>query len=136
MSTSGDKTFTLKPKTGATAGMAKQTKVAESARSVNVGKALLTGSALYEEAALRRRTLMSRMKKNSIALLSAAPQRTRSHDTEYTYRQDSDFYYLSGFTEDDAVLALIPGRTQGEVVLFCQPKDKLKEISLKKNYVL
>jgi Xaa-Pro aminopeptidase len=128
MSTSGDKTFTLKPKTGATAGMAKQTKVAESARSANVGKALLTGSALYEEAALRRRTLMSRMKKNSIALLSAAPQRTRSHDTEYTYRQDSDFYYLSGFTEDDAVLALIPGRTQGEVVLFCQPKDKLKEL--------
>jgi Xaa-Pro aminopeptidase len=83
---------------------------------------------LYQEAARRRRTLMSRMSKNSIALLSAAPQRTRSHDTEYPYRQNSDFYYLSGFVEDDAVLALIPGRQEGEVVLFCQPKDKTKEL--------
>lgn len=83
---------------------------------------------LYQEAASRRRALMSQMKKNSIALLSAAPQRTRSHDTEYVYRQNSDFYYLSGFVEDDAVLALIPGRREGEVVLFCQPKDKTKEL--------
>lgn len=89
---------------------------------------MLTAQGLYQEAAARRRKLMSAMKKNSIALLSAAPMRTRSHDTEYTYRQDSDFYYLTGFTEDDAVLALIPGRKQGEVVLFCQPKDKTKEL--------
>jgi Xaa-Pro aminopeptidase len=89
---------------------------------------LLAGQGLYLETASRRRTLMSQMKKHSIALLSAAPLRTRSHDTEYTYRQHSDFYYLTGFTEDNAVLALIPGRKQGEVVLFCQPKDKTKEL--------
>lgn len=88
----------------------------------------LAGEGLYQEAADRRRALMKQMKKHSIALLPAAPLRTRSHDTEYTYRQDSDFYYLTGFTEDDAVLALIPGRKQGEVVLFCQPKDKTKEL--------
>ncbi|TFH75410.1 Xaa-Pro aminopeptidase [Gammaproteobacteria bacterium LSUCC0112] len=108
--------------------MAKQTKVTKPVKSAYVEKSFLTGTALYQEAALRRRTLMSRMKKNSIALLSAAPQRTRSHDTEYPYRQDSDFYYLSAFTEDDAVLVLLPGREQGEVVLFCQPKDKTKEL--------
>jgi Xaa-Pro aminopeptidase len=82
----------------------------------------------YVQAKKRRRALMGKMGKKSIALLCAAPQRTRSNDTEYPYRQDSDFYYLTGFTEDDAVLALIPGRKQGEVVLFCQPKDKTKEL--------
>lgn len=84
--------------------------------------------ALYQEARKRRHRLMSALGKHSIALLSAAPLRTRSHDTEHPYRQDSDFYYLTGFTEDDAVLALIPGRAQGKVVLFCQPKDKTKEL--------
>ena len=87
-----------------------------------------TGADLYVQARKRRRALMGKLGKNSIALLSAAPQRTRSNDTEYPYRQDSDFYYLTGFTEDDAVLALIPGRKQGEVVMFCQPKDKTKEL--------
>ncbi len=68
------------------------------------------------------------MEPDSIALLCAAPQSTRSNDTEYLYRQNSDFYYLTGFVEHDAVLALIPGREQGEVVLFCQEKDKTREL--------
>lgn len=68
------------------------------------------------------------MEPDSIALLCAAPQSTRSNDTEYPYRQNSDFYYLTGFVEHDAVLALIPGREQGEVVLFCQEKDKTREL--------
>ena len=85
-------------------------------------------ASLYQEAAARRRALMAKMKKNSIAVLPAAPQRTRSNDTEYPYRQNSDFYYLTGFVEDDAVLVLIPGRAEGEVVVFCQPKDKTKEL--------
>lgn len=85
-------------------------------------------TSIYEEAARRRKELMQQMEPNSIALLSAAPQSTRSNDTEYPYRQNSDFYYLSGFVEHDALLALIPGREQGEVVLFCQEKDKLREL--------
>jgi Xaa-Pro aminopeptidase len=88
----------------------------------------IAGTDIHVQAKKRRRALMGKLGKKSIALLSAAPQRTRSNDTEYPYRQDSDFYYLTGFTEDDAVLALIPGRKQGEVVLFCQPKDKTKEL--------
>jgi Xaa-Pro aminopeptidase len=83
---------------------------------------------IHEEAARRRKELMQQMEPDSIALLCAAPQSTRSNDTEYLYRQNSDFYYLTGFVEHDAVLALIPGREQGEVVLFCQEKDKTREL--------
>ena len=72
-----------------------------------------------QEFARRRRNLMAHMEENSIAILSAAPERTRNRDVEYPYRQDSDFWYLSGFPEPGAVMALIPGREHGEFVLFC-----------------
>ena len=83
---------------------------------------------VWKEAAKRRNELMAQMEPNSIALLAAAPMSTRSNDTEYPYRQNSDFYYLTGFVEENAVLALIPGRSQGEVILFCQEKNKTKEL--------
>jgi len=83
---------------------------------------------IVKEANRRRKELMAQMEENSIALVAAAPQVTRSNDTEYPYRQNSDFYYLTGFEEDEAVLALIPGREQGEAVLFCQERDKTKEL--------
>lgn len=82
----------------------------------------------YDQARKRRRALLKQLPRHSVALLSAAAPRIRSHDTDYPYRQDSDFYYLSGFTEDNAVLVLIPGRAEGEVILFCQPKDKTREL--------
>jgi len=71
---------------------------------------------------------MAQMEPNSIALLATAPPRIRNNDAEYRYRQNSDFYYLTGFEEEDAVLALIPGRKQGEVVLFCQEKNPEREL--------
>ena len=58
----------------------------------------------------RRKNLMAMMEPNSIALVPAARECTRSRDTEYTFRQDSDFLYLTGFDEPDGVLVLIPGR--------------------------
>lgn len=76
----------------------------------------------------RRAALMKQLQPGSIALLAAAPERVRSRDVHHAYRQDSDFYYLSGFTEARALLALIPGREEGETVLFCQPKDPQKEL--------
>jgi Xaa-Pro aminopeptidase len=88
----------------------------------------ITQQLAWKEAAKRRKDLMAQMEPNSIALLSSAPASTRSNDTEYPYRQNSDFYYLTGFVEENAVLALIPGRSQGEVILFCQEKDKTKEL--------
>lgn len=82
----------------------------------------------YRDMKLRRKELMAQMEVNSIALISAATAKLRNGDAEYAYRQNSDFYYLSGLTEEDAVIALIPGRKQGEAVLFCQEKDKEKEL--------
>lgn len=88
----------------------------------------ITTTTLVAEAQRRRRELMDRMEPDSIALVSAAPRVTRSNDTEYPYRQNSDFFYLTGFEEPDAVLALIPGREQGEAVLFCQERDRTREL--------
>ena len=81
-----------------------------------------------KEFAERRRQLMAMMEPNSIAIVPAAPSRTRSRDTDYPYRQDSDFYYLSGFPEPEAVLVLIPGRDHGEYVLFCRERNREMEI--------
>ena len=56
-------------------------------------------------------------------LVAAAPERMRNADAAWPYRQDSDFHYLTGFPESDAVLALLPGRAHGEAVLFCRERD-------------
>jgi Xaa-Pro aminopeptidase len=79
------------------------------------------------EFARRRKELMTMIGKGSIAIVPAAPERTRSRDTLYPYRQDSDFHYLCGFPEPEAVLVLIPGRTQGQCVLFCRERDRERE---------
>lgn len=80
------------------------------------------------EFARRRQQLMDAMVPGSIAILPAAVEVTRNRDVEYPFRQDSDFWYLTGFPEPDAVMALIPGRPQGEYVLFCRDKEKAQEI--------
>ena len=64
---------------------------------------------------------------DGIAVLPSAPVRRRSRDVEYRYRQDSDFYYLTGFAEPDSVAILAPGRENGEYVVFCRERDPLKE---------
>lgn len=76
----------------------------------------------------RRQALMALMAPGSIALVPAAPVRLRNRDTEYLFRQDSDFHYLTGFGEPDAVLVLSPGREHGEVVLFCRERDPRAEL--------
>lgn len=80
------------------------------------------------EFARRRKALMARMAPNSIAILPAAKEKTRSRDTEYPFRQDSDVHYLSGFDEPEVVLVLMPGHEHGEFVTFCRERDKTKEI--------
>ncbi|HZF96781.1 MAG TPA: aminopeptidase P N-terminal domain-containing protein [Pseudoxanthomonas sp.] len=79
------------------------------------------------EFARRRRQLMRMAANDAILVLPAAPERIRSHDTHYPYRQDSDFWYLSGFPEPEAVLVLIPGRKHGEALLFCRERDPERE---------
>lgn len=75
----------------------------------------------------RRRKLMKLMGSNSIAILPSASEVTRSRDTDFQFRQNSDFHYLSGYPEPDSVLVLIPGREQGEYIIFCREKDKKME---------
>lgn len=80
-----------------------------------------------KEFARRRRQLMRMMGEGAIAVLPAAPVRLRNRDADYRYRQDSDFLYLTGFPEPEAVAVLIPGRPQGEYVLFCRERNPAME---------
>lgn len=77
--------------------------------------------------AKRRKKLMEFMGENAIAIIASAPERIRSNDCDYPYRQNSDFYYLTGFEEPEAIAVLIPGRPQGEYVLFNRVRDPAKE---------
>ncbi len=76
----------------------------------------------------RRRQLARMVGPGGIAILPAAPVRMRTRDVEYRYRQDSDFYYLTGFAEPEAVAVLAPGRDSGEYLMFCRERDPEKEI--------
>ena len=79
------------------------------------------------EFAKRRKQLMRMLGEGGIAVLPSAPVKLRSRDVEYRYRQDSDFYYLTGFPEPNAVAVLAPGRGNGEYLLFCRERDRERE---------
>jgi Xaa-Pro aminopeptidase len=80
------------------------------------------------EFARRRAQLARLMGTDAIAILPAAPVRQRNNDVEYNYRQDSDFYYLTGFNEPEAVAVLIPGRGAAEYILFVRERNPEREI--------
>jgi Xaa-Pro aminopeptidase len=80
-----------------------------------------------DEFARRRRQLMKMMGRGSIAILPAVPEKTRNSDVLYHYRPDSDFFYLTGFAEPEAVAVLIPGREAAEYVLFTRERDPTRE---------
>lgn len=70
---------------------------------------------------------MRMMGEGTIAVVPSAAEHIRNRDVEYPFRQDSDFLYLSNFAEPESVLVLIPGREQGEFVMFCRERDPLME---------
>jgi len=76
----------------------------------------------------RRRQLMGMMGAGSVAILPTSKEAVRNRDVHHPFRPDSDFYYLTGFAEPEAVLVLVPGRTHGEYILFCREKDTTKEL--------
>ena len=80
--------------------------------------------------AARRAKLLSQMQPGAVAVLPTAPEALRNGDAEYPYRHDSYFYYLTGFTEPDAVLVLVAARGDkpAQSVLFCRPKNLEREI--------
>jgi Xaa-Pro aminopeptidase len=77
--------------------------------------------------ARRRKEFMDRIGEG-VAIFSAAPVRLRNGDVEYEYRQDSDFYYLTGFEEPESICVLSPTNQKHQFVLFVRPRDKEKEV--------
>ena len=84
-------------------------------------------SILPASCAKRRKQLMRIAGDDAILILPSAPERIRSRDTHYPYRQDSDLLYLTDFPEPEAVLVLVPGRAHGEAILFCRERDPERE---------
>ena len=70
---------------------------------------------------------MRRMDPNSVAIIPAARESVRSHDTHYRYRQNSDFFYLTGFEEPDAIAVVAPAKEK-KFTLFVRPRDREREI--------
>lgn len=71
----------------------------------------------------RLQKFISQMADNSIAIIPAAHEKTRSYDTEYKFRQDSDFWYLTGFPEPDAIAVIDPGNKKAPYTLYVRPRD-------------
>ena len=71
---------------------------------------------------------IKRMSPDSIAIISSAREATRSNDTLYRYRQDSDFYYLTGFDEPEAIAVIAPSHKEHKFTLFVRPRDPEREI--------
>jgi Xaa-Pro aminopeptidase len=75
----------------------------------------------------RRKLLMATAGRGSAIIIPSAPERIRNNDAHYPYRQDSDFLYLTGFSEPESVMVLVPGRPAAEVILFCRETDATRE---------
>jgi len=76
----------------------------------------------------RRDTLVKNLSNDSVTVLFSAENKTRSNDTSYPYRQNSNFYYLSGFKEDNACLVFIKTKKETKSILFVQKKDEVDEL--------
>ena len=75
----------------------------------------------------RREHLLRAIGEGGVAILPSAPVSIRSNDVDYVYRQDSDFYYLTGFAEPESIAVFAPGHPDGEFVMFVLPRDKERE---------
>jgi Xaa-Pro aminopeptidase len=75
-----------------------------------------------------RRDLAARIGSHGVAIIPAAGETIRNDDVTHEFRQDSDFFYLTGFDEPEAVAVLAPGHPDGEYHLFVRPRDREKEI--------
>ena len=81
-----------------------------------------------EDFARRRRALLGALGPGCAAIVPASPVRVRSRDVDYPYRPDTNLLYLTGFREPEAVAVLVPGRADGEFVLFCRDRDPQREL--------
>ena len=68
------------------------------------------------------------MENNSVLLIPGADLQYRNADSSYPFRQDSSFYYFSGFCESSSLIAIVKNQNKINSIIFVPPKDKLKEI--------
>lgn len=85
-------------------------------------------SAALAEYAARRARLMQAIGEDGVAIIPAAGEVVRNRDVHHRFRQDSDFWYLTGFPEPDAIAVLAPGRKEGAFLLFVRPRNPEREI--------
>ncbi len=76
----------------------------------------------------RRDSLVEKLAKNSLTVLFSTDNKTRSNDTNYPYRQNSNFYYLTGFKEDNSCLVIVKNKKETKIILFVQHKDEVYEL--------
>jgi len=76
----------------------------------------------------RRQNLMEMVGDESVVIVRAAAHKVRNNDVHYPYRQDSDFLYLSGFSEPEAMIVLLPQGKKGRSILFCRERDPHREM--------
>ena len=76
---------------------------------------------------LQRREVLSRRLKGGVAIVPTAPERMRNRDSDYPYRFDSYFYYLTGFGEPESVFVLVGGKNP-RAILFCREKNPEREL--------
>jgi len=79
------------------------------------------------EYARRRKAFVDSMG-DAVAVFPSAPEQPRSADGDYPYRQDSDFYYLTGFEEPNSALVLAPGNADAKSIAFVQPRNREREV--------
>jgi len=75
-----------------------------------------------------REAFIEKMGRGGVAIFASTPPAIWNHDTEYNYRPDPNFYYLTGFEEPDAICVIAPDHPKHQYILFVRPKDKQAEI--------
>jgi Xaa-Pro aminopeptidase len=83
--------------------------------------------ALRDDVTARRARLMERLGPDTLLIVTSAPTRVYSLDVDYEYRQDSNLYYLTGITQDETTLVLMPGNATRREILFVKDKDPAQE---------
>ena len=75
-----------------------------------------------------REAFIEKMGRGGVAIFASTPPAIWNHDTEYNYRPDPNFYYLTGFKEPESICVIAPDHPKHQYILFVRPKDKQAEI--------
>jgi Xaa-Pro aminopeptidase len=86
-----------------------------------------TAGELQDDLAARRAAVMQRLTPEDALILWSAPPKVYSNDVEYEFRQDSNFYYLTGIDQPDTILVLLPGNRERTAFLFIAPSNPERE---------